>query len=153
MIFEIITIGKNAPHWAQTAVAQYQKRLPKHWRVVWHELPSSIADTPKSRCEQEGKAILARLPQTRTTGIALSADGQPMHSRQWAQHLESCMTNSKSIAMIIGGSDGLSRSVLNACDHCISLSPMTFPHALVRVILMEQIYRAWSILNHHPYHK
>lgn len=151
----IVAVGKRMPEWVQTGFAEYKKRLS-------HEVGLELIEvTPARRAkntltnkllQEEAHAILDALPE-RNHVIALDETGK----RQTTLQLSDCMQNwidqGVNTSLIIGGADGLDESVLAAANERWSLSDYTLPHALVRVVLAEQLYRAWSILKNHPYHR
>jgi 23S rRNA (pseudouridine1915-N3)-methyltransferase len=151
----IIAVGSRMPEWIQTGFAEYKKRLS-------HELAVELVEvTPARRSrstitqrlrQQEAGAILDALPQ-RNHVIALDETGKRQTTLQLSARLQDWIDQGINISLIIGGADGLDDTVLDAANERWSLSDFTFPHALVRVILIEQLYRAWSILKNHPYHR
>jgi 23S rRNA (pseudouridine1915-N3)-methyltransferase len=106
----------------------------------------------RSRLVHEGRLLKEKWPKG-SSPVALSEDGRLMNSVKFAQWIERLMTNCKQPVFNIGGAYGLSSEIKNECADVISLSPMTMPHKLCMIVLLEQIYRAFTILNHHPYHK
>ncbi len=151
----IVAVGKRMPDWIQTGFAEYKKRLS-------HEISLELVEvTPARRGkntitqrlrQQEAHAILDALPEGNHV-IALDETGK----RQTTLQLSNCMQNwidqGVNSSLIIGGADGLDESVLATANQRWSLSDYTLPHALVRVVLAEQLYRAWSVLKNHPYHR
>ena len=106
----------------------------------------------RQRRREESRRVLDRIPQDCYV-IALSESGRSLTTRDLAKTLDDWMQNGRDIALLVGGADGLDQVCLARSDECWSLSPLTFPHALVRVIVAEQLYRAWTILSNHPYHR
>lgn len=143
------------PGWVQDGVANYQKRLPRHIELKFQEISaaqrggSSSADKQK---EKEGEQLLKSLREP-THVIALDERGKLWSSKDMARQMEGWMANFPSVSLLIGGADGLSEECKNRADQTWSLSPLTLPHALVRVVLAEQIYRAWTLIQGHPYHR
>ena len=159
MKIDIICVGKIKEEYFRGGVAEYLKRLKRYATVSIIEVADEpTPDGASAAIEEqikakEGEKILARIAPS-AYKIALAIDGKGLSSEDFAQRLEALGVNGVShIQFIIGGSLGLSESVLNAADIRLSFSAMTFPHQLMRVILLEQIYRAYRIINHEPYHK
>lgn len=155
MKLRIIAVGTKMPSWVTAGVSEYQKRLPREWKFEWLELPigqrSKSQDISKA-IRAEGEAILAALgPKERV--IALEVKGKNWSTEQLAEHVADWQMEGQDTTLLIGGPDGLSASCRERADTLWSLSPLTLPHPLVRVLLVEQLYRAWSLINNHPYHK
>ncbi len=136
----ILAVGKVRKTWILNGIKMYLKRLPG---LEIYELRSS---SPTS----EGKAIKNAIKKDEVT-IALSEEGETLTSHQFADHLQKL--NSKRIVFIIGGSEGLCSEIRNSADLKVSLSVLTFPHEIARLLLIEQIYRAHTILQNTPYHR
>lgn len=159
MTYRIVCVGKLKEKFYAAACVEYCKRLSRHAKVEFVELNDEKAPENLSLAQMEqvkhaeGERILAKL-NTDDFKIALAIDGQTFSSEGLAQKIQSLMTGGVSrIAFIIGGSLGLSDSVLRAVDLKLSFSHFTFCHQLMRVILLEQVYRATKILANEPYHK
>lgn len=156
---QLITVGKLAVHFKQAA-AEYEKRLSKLCKLTITELEEeqisekSAGDAVIQKAlEKEGKAVLNAAAKGAVI-IALCIEGAQMSSEELAQYInDSAVSGNGSIAFVIGSSHGLSQEVKNAAAKKLSISKMTFPHQLARVILLEQIYRGFSILNNIKYHK
>ncbi|MBC8569382.1 23S rRNA (pseudouridine(1915)-N(3))-methyltransferase RlmH [Zongyangia hominis] len=155
----LICVGKLKEKYLSDAVAEYAKRLSAFCKLQIVELPECrVGDRPSAAqiekvMETEGNAILQKVPQGAFV-IPMCIEGKLLSSPKLAQTLESAAVGGKSqIAFIIGGSFGLSEQVKARGDLRLSMSPMTFPHQLARVMVLEQIYRAFSIQNHTQYHK
>jgi 23S rRNA (pseudouridine1915-N3)-methyltransferase len=151
----LIAVGKRMPAWVDAAVAGYAGRLPHECSLVLRE----IAPAPRTKgadisrgIEAEGERLLAAVPD-RATVIALDVAGVQWSTASLAAQLGNWLQSGRDIALLIGGPDGLSDACLHRADMRWSLSPLTFPHPLVRVILAEQLYRAWSLHVGHPYHR
>ncbi len=155
MKIDIISIGKHMPSWVADGVAEYQKRMPRELTVRLIEISEgkrSHGMHLKNLQQKESDAMLTAIPK-HTHVIALTPDGKSCSSETLAQTLGELKQLGKNMCFLIGGPEGLSEATLQRADCRISLSAMTFPHMLVRVILMEQLYRAWSIDAQHPYHR
>ncbi len=151
-MIHIVAIGNKLPDWIDKGVSNYQKRLHDPFTVEVTEIPN-IKNIRSSdvRKVSEGKEIVNKLPKGMHI-VALDVAGKEISTKLFAQHIERFFNESTPPCFIIGGADGLCDEVLQRADSCWSLSKLTFPHALVRIILMEQIYRAVSIIKKHPYH-
>lgn len=155
MKFKILAVGKKMPSWVQAGYEEYAKRLPKDYELSLVEVDmaarSKQADLQRL-LQQEETALLSAIPkQSKVIGLAIQGQSWDTLSfakklAEWQQHYSQC-------CFLIGGPDGLSSGALNACHEKWSLSALTLPHPLVRVILAEQLYRAYSVLVRHPYHK
>ena len=155
MQFQIISIGQKMPGWVDSACADYQKRLPREMNIQWTTLPLAqrkARDSVERFRQLEAEQIQQKIAAG-SFSLALHEAGKPWRSQDWAKHLERWMQDYPRVNFIIGGPDGLSRALLQRCDQTVSFGNMTMPHALVRVVLIEQLYRAWSISRGHPYHR
>lgn len=158
MKIRIIAAGGKMPGWVQEGYVEYAKRLPREIALEMVEVPlgnrgqkSSPALVEKAR-SKEGEAMLAALAP-REHVVALDVQGKPWSTEQLSQQLQNWQMQGDNVALLIGGPDGLSPDCLARARQRWSLSPLTLPHPLVRVVLAEQIYRAWTLLAGHPYHK
>lgn len=159
MKISVICIGKIKEKYFISAIDEYSKRLSKYIKLNIIELPDEKAPENLSPADEnivklkEADKILKNI-KSKDFVVALSIDGNPLDSIQFANFLQTNKTNSVShILFIIGGSLGLHSSILERANYKLSFSKMTFPHQLMRVILLEQLYRAERILNNEPYHK
>jgi 23S rRNA (pseudouridine1915-N3)-methyltransferase len=155
----IIAVGKLKEKYLKSGIDEYLKRLSSYAKVEIIEIPDEKAPEELSPSEmeqvkqKEGEKLLSKLSQD-TYVIALAIDGKMKSSEELADTLDKLATYGKSkVAFIIGGSLGLSNEVLQRADEKLSFSRMTFPHQLMRLILIEQIYRAFRINRNEPYHK
>lgn len=148
MTITIISVGKMKQNTYQKEIESYIKQLPYPVQFI------EIGDEPtKEGVVKEGKAILKKIPKNSTV-IAMAIEGKTMDSVEFSTYLnELVLMPNKDICFIIGGSYGLSDEVMNLAMHKISFSKMTFPHQLFKLMLVEQIYRAFKIMENHPYHK
>lgn len=155
MNIHIISVGKNMPTWVNNGCKEYIPRLPSDYALklieVQQEKRSKQADLKKIAEKEESK-ILAAIPKD-SVCIALDRIGKSLNTKTLAKHLHSWHDNSQNICFIIGGPEGLSDAFLKQANIVWSLSELTLPHPMVRVILTEQIFRAWSIIVNHPYHR
>ena len=155
MKISVITVGKKLPKWIQAGVDEYSKRLDREYELKFVEVVSSLSGSAADknlRIQREGVAILGKT-QVQDYVISLDETGARVSTLKFASKLEFFKSQGKNIVFLIGGADGLHKSCLERSQETWSLSDLTFPHALVRVVLIEQLYRAHSILNGHPYHR
>lgn len=159
MNISIITIGKLKEKYLKQGIDEYLKRLGAYAKVEVVELPDEKAPEQLSDAEmiqvkqKEGERILAKISDD-THVIALAIEGKQRSSEQLASEIDKLATYGKSkIAFVIGGSLGLSDEVMKRSNDTLSFSKMTFPHQLMRLILLEQVYRAFRINRNEPYHK
>jgi 23S rRNA (pseudouridine1915-N3)-methyltransferase len=146
MRLRVLAIGTRMPAWVDTAFADYARRLGGNMPLSLTELPSGNSRT------DEGRRLLAALTP-REQAVALDERGAALTSAGLAEWLEAQRRVGKGLCFLIGGADGLTPEVLQHCSARLSLSKLTLPHALARVVLAEQLYRAASILANHPYHR
>lgn len=155
MRIRIIAVGTKMPEWVAQGYADYAKRLPRDVLPELIELPlaqrSKNTDLAKA-IEKEGEAMLAAVAKNDRV-IALDVAGEPWSTEQLSQHLADWRMSGANYSLLIGGPDGLAPACLAQASEKWSLSALTLPHPLVRILLIEQLYRAWSILQNHPYHK
>lgn len=155
MVINLIAVGTRCSPWAERGFQDYQKRLPVECKLNLMTIPlskrSKNSEISKNIAEEE-KKILAAVPK-RSRIIALDVQGQMWNTQQLAQSLQQWQLERQDISLLIGGPDGLSVACIKKAERIWSLSPLTLPHALVRIVVAEQLYRAWSLLTHHPYHR
>ena len=155
MNIHLVAVGEKMPSWVQQGYQDYAKRLPRECSLRLVEVPpgkrGKNADIARAM-RDEGQRMLAAIPKGARV-IALEVDGRTWSTRQLAQQLDSWLAGGQDIALLVGGPEGLAAEARAAAQQTWSLSPLTLPHPLVRVLLSEQIYRAWSILHNHPYHR
>ena len=155
MIISVLCVGKNMPDWVITACQEYQQRLPADYQVRLIEIPAEKrfkqADLKKIS-EKEEQKILAAIPKN-ALSIALDRIGKTIDTKKLANTLRSWHDVSQDICIVIGGPEGLSQQFLKRANEVWSISALTLPHPRVRVIIAEQIFRAWSIIVNHPYHR
>lgn len=159
MGIQLITVGKIKESFYREGIAEYRKRLSKYCQLKETEVADEKCPEVLSQLEElqvkekEGQRILSKIKATDYV-IALAIEGKQMTSEKLSDHINQLGISGRSdICFIIGGSLGLSEAVLNRADLKLSFSPMTFPHQLMKVILLEQIYRAYRIMKGEPYHK
>lgn len=155
MQIDLIAVGKKMPTWIETAVKEYTKRLPKNIQFKLIEITPAIRsknNSAENYKQKEQENIEAALPSNSII-IALDERGQSISSQNLANQLQTWNDENQHISLIIGGADGLSEELKKKAKQTWSLSAMTLPHGLVRVMVVEQLYRAWSITQNHPYHR
>jgi len=151
----VLAVGEKMPAWVETGCTEYTKRLSKKLPLEWVEVPPGRRGKsldPGRAIAEEGAAMLAALPRNIHV-IALDGRGVAWTSEQLADQLQRWRMLGRDIAFLIGGPDGLATTVLERSQQKWSLGPLTLPHPVVRVVLAEQLYRAVSLLAHHPYHR
>ncbi len=151
----VLAVGTRMPGWVVEGVDEYSRRLPREWQFQWVEVAlarrGKDADAGRLR-EAEGEKLLRAIPDGDTV-IALDVKGKRLATEDLARALDQWQMSGNNYTLVIGGPDGLSPAVLSRADQRWSLSDMTLPHPLVRIILAEQLYRAWTITVNHPYHR
>ncbi len=155
MRIHLIAVGHRMPAWVKAGYDEFAQRLPAECRLQLSEIPlqARTATTDLARLQrQEGARMLAAIP-TGAHVVALDVAGRPWSTEDLAGRLVRWLRDGRDVALLVGGPEGLHRDCLDGAHERWSLSALTFPHPLVRVIVAEQLYRAWSILNHHPYHR
>jgi len=155
MVIHFITVGQKMPKWVQDGYAEYAKRLPKSCAIKLVELPmaqrgkTGSADKYKA---EEAKKILAAMPKGAQL-IVLDEHGQQVTTKGLALKLEDWLASGQDVALVVGGPDGLEQSLIQQAQWKWGLSKLTMPHPMVRILVAEQIYRAYSVINNHPYHR
>ena len=155
MKINIIAVGARMPAWVKEGYQEYIKRLPKHFPINLIEIPlrKRNKDTDMRRCiATEASRIIDAIPRD-TYLIALDKTGENWSTLDLVKQLQFIQGQGQSLTFIVGGPDGLAESCRQRADKLWSLSALTFPHHLVKIILVEAIYRAWTIIAHHPYHR
>jgi len=153
MKITLITVGKIKEKYLKDAIAEYSKRLSKYCKLDIIEVPDEKTPDQASETVKEGEKILRYIKDDMYV-ITLEIAGKMLTSEELAERIEKLGIQGKSsIAFVIGGSIGLGKEVLKRSDYALSFSKMTFPHQLMRVILLEQVYRSYRIINGEPYHK
>jgi 23S rRNA (pseudouridine1915-N3)-methyltransferase len=155
MRIHLLAVGKRLPKWAETAASEYAGRMPRA-----HELRiTAVAparrhknQTPGQARAEEARRLLTGVPAGARV-VALDERGRMLTSRDIARRLQDWLAGGRDVALLLGGPDGLGNECLRRADFTWSLSRLTLPHALARVVVAEQLYRAGSILAGHPYHR
>lgn len=154
MKLQIIAVGDRMPAWVEAACADYLKRMPREARVELIELrPEKRSALPAERIKAlEAARILEKLPKGARL-VALDEHGVELDSKGLAAKLQGWLGEGRDVALVIGGADGLAPELLARAEMRLALSRLTLPHGLARVLLAEQLYRAISLIQGHPYHR
>ncbi|WP_018872235.1 23S rRNA (pseudouridine(1915)-N(3))-methyltransferase RlmH [Thioalkalivibrio sp. ALJ16] len=155
MRLDLIAIGKRMPDWVAAGFDEYAGRLPRELNLNLQALagPSGAKSMDTATLlRREGEILLKAIPEGARV-ILLDERGKGVDTRGVARRLEDWQQDGRDVALVIGGAAGLDDTVRSRAEWAWSLSPLTFPHMLVRVLVAEQLYRAWSLLNNHPYHR
>jgi 23S rRNA (pseudouridine1915-N3)-methyltransferase len=155
MKVHLIAVGDRMPRWVQDGYQEYAKRLPPGCALRLVEIAAARrgknADIARIMRDETDR-LLAAVPQGSRV-IALEVGGRGWSTEALSQQLGQWLAGGQDVALLVGGPDGLGKAAREAAQQLWSLSPLTLPHPLVRVLLAEQLYRAWSLLNNHPYHR
>ncbi|GEK48134.1 ribosomal RNA large subunit methyltransferase H [Bisbaumannia pacifica] len=155
MRLKVLAVGQKMPAWVEAGVAEYRKRLPRDFALEIIEIaPGSRGKNsdPARAIAQEAARIRERLKGNEHL-VALEVEGKPWSTEQLAGEAEGWRQEGRDVALLVGGPDGLAPSLSASAQQRWSLSPLTLPHPLVRILLAEQLYRAWTLLVGHPYHR
>jgi 23S rRNA (pseudouridine1915-N3)-methyltransferase len=155
MHIHLIAVGTRMPSWISQGYEDYARRLPRECSLRLVEIPPGRRSRTQSAApavEEESRRMLAAIPE-RSLVVALDVGGSAWDTPALASRLQEWMLSGRDIVLLVGGPDGLSGDCLRRADLRWSLSALTLPHALVRVVLAEQLYRAWTIISGHPYHR
>jgi 23S rRNA (pseudouridine1915-N3)-methyltransferase len=153
----IIAVGHKPPTWVVSAFNEYGRRMPRELPLLLHEIRpaersgNNAALTARARATESSRIVAAIPPGS--VKVALDEHGKMMTTRQLADRIGQWMHGGRDVAFLIGGADGLDQQIRNDADLVFSLSRLTMPHALARIVLAEQLYRAMSIIRNHPYHR
>ncbi len=155
MKLQLVAVGTKMPDWVLTAFAEYQRRFPKEMPLELIEIPAGKrgknADIPRI-LQKEGELTLAAVGKGARI-VTLDLPGRPWSTEQLAEQLETWKQDGRDVALLIGGPEGLAPACKQAAEQSWNLSSLTLPHPLVRVLVAESLYRAWSITANHPYHR
>ena len=150
----LVAVGQRQPGWAQTAYDDFAKRFPPELRL---ELKAVKAEPRGSKTAEqlmaaEASRLVASIPKG-ARRIVLDEHGTRLTTLQLAARMKAWMDDGRDVALLIGGPDGLDANLKSTADETLRLSDLTLPHAFVRVLLAEALYRAWTVMTHHPYHR
>ena len=151
----VAAVGQRMPRWVNEAWTEYARRMPPGLSLSLREIPlakrGKNADTKRLKVVESDALYTAMPPRARV--IALDLKGRTWSTEKLAKNLEEWMGEGRDVGFMIGGPDGIAAETLQKADNRWSLGPLTLPHPLVRVVLAEQLYRAWTITQNHPYHR
>ena len=151
----VVAVGDRMPGWVDEGFAEYAQRFPRQARLELIEVrpePRRASRSVAQALAAEGKRLAARLPPG-CRRVVLDERGRDVTTAQLAKLLTAWLADGRDVALLVGGPDGLDAALTRSADLALRLSSLTLPHALVRVLLAEQLYRALSILDNHPYHR
>ncbi|ALP52039.1 50S rRNA methyltransferase [Candidatus Tenderia electrophaga] len=155
MHIHLIAVGQKMPAWVKQGYEEYAKRLPQSFSLKLTEIAPgqrSKRSDPRRAIEEEGAKIINAIPAPAHV-IALDEGGKQWTTLHLAEQMQGWMQDGRDIALLVGGADGLSHGCKQRAEQRWALSKLTLPHPLVRVLLAEQLYRAWSVTQGHPYHR
>lgn len=155
MRVRLIAIGTRMPAWVGQGVDEFRVRLPREWRFELVEIPAAPrgANAVVEQLKRaEGERMLRATPAGADV-IAFDERGEALSTLDWAQAVQQWQRHGRDVALLVGGPDGLAPECLARAQRRWSLSKLTLPHALVRVVVLEQLYRAWTVTQGHPYHR
>jgi len=151
----VLAVGQRMPAWVDTAWQEYARRMPADYALELREIKPEArtsGKTPAQMMAAEASRLRAALPANALT-VALDEHGRDLTTASLAEQLQGWRDQAPSVAFLIGGPDGLDAALKQSAHARVRLSSLTLPHPMVRVLLAEQLYRAWSILARHPYHR
>ena len=155
MRIHLVAIGHRRAGWERDGYREYARRMPPELPIELREVPASKVskrDSTQRRIEDEGRRLVAATPNGARV-VVLDERGAAWTTRELARRIERWMRDGRDLALLVGGADGLAPECIEAAEHCWSLSPLTLPHGLARIVVAEQLYRASTILRRHPYHR
>ena len=155
MKLRVVAVGTRMPDWVQIAWQDFAKRMPRDCALELHEIKADARTQGRTVAQMmhaEAQRIEAATP-AHALRVILDEHGRDLTTSALAGHLKAWQASGHDVAIIIGGPDGLDPALKQTADQTLRLSSLTLPHAMVRVLLAEQLYRAWSILAGHPYHR
>ena len=150
-MIKIICVGKIKESYFRDAIEEYKKRISKYTKFEIIEIPDYSYDDKKTIKEESNEIM--KILNKNDYNILMDIKGNTLDSLSFAKKIEDTLIFNSNITFIIGGSLGVNDELRNLCNYRLSFSLMTFPHQLFRVILLEQVYRAFKIINHEEYHK
>ena len=153
MRLRVIAAGTRMPAWVKEGTQDYARRLPPEYRFEIVEIALSDPKRGAERALREEGARMLAAVGARDRVVSLAVEGRRFGTEELAERLGRWQQDGRDVAFLVGGPEGLASACLERSELRWSLSPLTFPHALVRVLLAEQLYRAWTILAGHPYHR
>ena len=151
----LLAVGTKMPGWVTTAFEEYARRMPRECSIDLREIVPAHrgkSGNPDLYKADEAQRMLSALPKAAHL-VVLDERGKAWTTKQLSQQLEDWMHSGQDVALVVGGPDGLDPVLMQQAQQKWSLSPLTLPHPMVRILLAEQLYRAWTILQGHPYHR
>lgn len=151
----VLAVGMRMPQWVESAWHDYARRLPPDCALELREIkpePRNSGKTVAQMMQAEARRLQAAMP-AQALCIALDERGKDLTTAALARELEQWRAAGRDVAFLVGGPDGLDEQLKQRCSTMLRLSSLTLPHPMVRVVLAEQLYRAWAIINNHPYHR
>ncbi len=155
MQIHLVAVGQKMPDWVNEGYTEFAKRLPRECRLKLHEIAAGKRTKNsdiKRILQREGERMVAAIPKGCLV-IALDVKGESWSTQKLSSKIEQWQHGGQDVALLVGGPEGLAPACLDRAQQSWSLSPLTLPHPLVRIVIAEQIYRAWAILAGHPYHR
>lgn len=155
MRIHLLAVGRRMPDWVEAGFAEYSRRLPAECSLQLREIEPgrrSKSQLPAKAQAEEATRLLKAIPEGACV-VALDERGKSLTSTTLSSHMQDWLQDGRDVVLLVGGADGLTDACRQRADWQWSLSSLTLPHGMVRVLLAEQIYRAWTILQNHPYHR
>ena len=155
MQINIVAVGNRQPDWMEKGVNEYLKRFPPEIKIHLHQVAAvkrGRNNNKQNITRQEAERISSHIPEGHRL-IVMDEKGRSRNTLALSKEIENWMQQGVNISFVIGGADGVDKSLLERANEIWSLSDLTLPHGLARIILAEQLYRAWSVLRNHPYHR
>lgn len=155
MNINFLLIESSRPQWSETAFESYKSKFNKSITISWNGIKPATRNKNYSVSEvvQKESALLKKKIKEHDFVVALDKEGINLDTEKLKSNFENWIASSKDVTFVIGGPDGLSNELTEESNFCWSLSQLTFPHAVVPILVLEQIYRAWSMTQNHPYHR
>ena len=155
MNINFLLIESSRPQWSEMAFESYKSKFNKSITISWNGIKPATRNKNYSVSEvvQKESALLKKKIKEHDFVVALDKEGINLDTEKLKSNFENWIASSKDVTFVIGGPDGLSYELIEESNFCWSLSQLTFPHAVVPILVLEQIYRAWSMTQNHPYHR
>lgn len=155
MIIKLIAVGHKMPQWVETAYHEYARRMPKENQLELIEIAAAKRGKNADilRIMQKEAQLVEQAIGTGDWVVALDVEGKPFSTPQLAEQLSKWQSYGRNVSLLVGGPEGLTQEMRQRADQKWSLSALTLPHPLVRVVVAEALYRAWSVNANHPYHR
>ena len=155
MNINFLLIESSRPKWSETAFESYKSKFNKSITISWNGIKPATRNRNYSVSEvvQKESALLKKTIKEHDFVVALDKEGVNLDTEKLKSNFENWIASSKDVSFVIGGPDGLSKELIKESNFCWSLSQLTFPHAVVPILVLEQIYRVWSMTQNHPYHR